>query len=209
MAKMSNMITSISSKKSSKGKDKKAVVWVSTVIYTLIGLSVIALLLAVVRPKIAEMKDSFVISQTISALNEFDAIITEIRQAVGNTREYDLRLSEGEFKIHCSESVIPGKGRIQYIRWYLPDSNHMFSEATQPGEEPIVIPVAGRIKAYTEKRGNVFAVTLTLDYSELDLTFNGKDDDKTLQPAKTHYSLWLENVGTRIEGKQHVDISLL
>ena len=189
----------------SNEKDKKAVIWVSTVIYTLIGLSVIALMLAVVKPKLEEMKDSFVISQTISALNELDSIIVEIRQAVGSTRGYDLYLSRGELKIHCVEGTL-----TQYIEWYLPDSNYMFSEATEEGEEPIVVPAAGNIKGFTiVGNGNRFSVTLRLYYNELDLTFNGKDEDKILQPAKTHYSLWFENRGVGPKGKQQIDISLL
>lgn len=184
-------------------KNKKAVVWVSTVIYTLIGLSVIALLLAVVSPKISEMKDSFVISQTTSALDEFDNIIVEIRQAVGQTRGYDLYLSRGVLFIHCKEGTLN-----QYIEWYLKDSHYMFSEATEPTEDEIWVSVAGNIKGFTEKRGNLFAVTLRLYYNDLDLTFNGADvDDKTLQPAKTAYNLWLENKGLKA-GKQQIDISL-
>jgi len=187
----------------SNEKDKKAVVWVSTVIYTLIGLSVVALMLAVVSPKIAEMKDSFVTSQTISALNELDGIITEIRQNVGSTRGYDLYLSKGEFKIHCVEGTL-----TQYIEWYLSDSSYMFSEATKPDEEPLVV-TTGNIKGFTVDYGNRYAITLRLYYNELDLTFNGKDEDKTLQPAKTPYNLWLENRGVGPKGKQQIDISLL
>lgn len=190
--------------KQNNRKNKKAVIWVSTVIYTLIGLSVMALLLAVIRPKIAEMKDSFVIKQTVSALSELDGIIVEIRQAVGNTREYVLYLSRGEFKVHCEEGT-------QYIEWSLPDSHYMFSEPSELSN-PIWISVAGSIKGFTQKRGSLYAVTLRLnygsDYGNLDLTFNGADKDKTLQPAKTAYSLWLENKGLNLAGKQQIDISL-
>jgi len=172
-------------------RNKKAVIWVSTVIYTLIGLSVIALLLAVVRPKIAEMKDSFIISQTISALNELDDAITEIRQAPGNTRRYDLYLSRGELRIYPNESV---------IEWHLSDSYFRYSELDMPYQ-------AGDIRAITRKSDDRFAVTLTLDYSYLDITFDGLREEKLLQPAKTPYILFLENKGLRID-KQWIDITL-
>jgi len=174
-------------------RNKKAVIWVSTVIYTLIGLSVIALLLAVVRPKIAEMKDSFVIRQTISALNELDDAITEIRLATGNTRRYDLYLSRGELRIY---------GWNDTVEWYLSDSHYMFSEPGVPYQ-------TGNIIVATEKSDDRFSVTLTLDYSYLDITFSGENGEKLLSPAKTPYVLFLENKGPKSPGgKPQIDITL-
>ena len=172
-------------------KDKRAVVWVSVVIYTLIGLSVMAMLLAVIRPKIAEMKDHFIIKQTIDTLNEFDSTIMDIRQTTGNTRLFKMFLSRGEFRLNCLDDR---------IEWYIKDSGTMFSE---PG-----IPVQmGNIIVITEKRVDLFGVTLRMDYTILDLQFNGKDEDKTLQPADIPYNIWLENKGV-VCAKQTIEISV-
>lgn len=115
---------------------KKAQVWVESVLYTLIGLAVIGLLLAVTRPKIAQTQDQFMIQQTIRALNEFDNKILEIKQATGNRRIIQFQLSKGELTINSADDS---------IEWKLPGSSYMYSE---PGS----IAWVNNIKALTEKK---------------------------------------------------------
>ena len=53
-------------------RNKKGQVWIETVLYTLIGISLIGLVLAFVTPKINEAKDRAVVEQTINSLSTFD-----------------------------------------------------------------------------------------------------------------------------------------
>ena len=47
-----------------KKREKRAQVWVETVIYTLIGLVIMGLLIGVTTPKIKEMNDKIILGQT-------------------------------------------------------------------------------------------------------------------------------------------------
>ena len=51
---------------------RRGQVWIETVIYTLIGISLIALALTFIAPKISETQDRIAIEQTINSLNELD-----------------------------------------------------------------------------------------------------------------------------------------
>ena len=66
-------------------------VWVETVLYTLIGLALIALVLAFVTPKINQSRDKIIVEQTINSLNEFDEKIGAVLSAPGNFSPSDLR----------------------------------------------------------------------------------------------------------------------
>ena len=179
-------------------ENKKGAEWISTVLYTLIAFALIGLLLAFVRPKIAEMKDSFIIEQTISSLNDFDKIIADIRQATNNKRSYELHLTRGEFIIDTKQDK---------ITFHIPDSNYMFSELGVPYQ-------TGTINAMTTKSGSLYDVILEIDYRPLNLTVSGNEELKTLQAAKTPYTLWMENKGapfisaTEPRGPQQIDITL-
>jgi len=174
-------------------KSKKGIVWVSTVLYILIGLAVIGMLLVVIRPKIAQMKDSLTIDQTIQSMNKFDEVMLRTRQAAGMRLSYELQLSRGEFLINAvNESVA----------WILRDSAYKYSE------ENISIKI-GNIDILTQKKGNVWQVTLSRDYSNsnINMTIVGMDKIRTLTPAKVPYGIWLENKGLN-ETKQHIEITV-
>lgn len=160
-------------------KEKKAIVWISVVLYTLIGLAVISLMLAVIRPKIAEIKDATIIDQTVKMLNDFDSVIQRARQATGTRLSYRLQLNRGEFIID------PNTDSVQ---WILEDSSVMYSE---PGEKYSV----GNINYITEKYSGKYKVTLSLDYT-INITSDKIDDvNKTLHSSKNPYKLWVENIG--------------
>ena len=60
-------------------KEKKAQVWVETVIYTLIGLTVIGILLGFSKPKIDSMKDKIIIEQTIDLFERINSLILDVQ----------------------------------------------------------------------------------------------------------------------------------
>jgi type II secretory pathway pseudopilin PulG len=171
---------------------KKSVVWVSTVLYILIGLAIMGLLLAVMRPKIAETKDAFIIDQTIQSLDTLDSKIIEVQTATGNLRSYKLGLTKGYLTID---------GKNEKIYWNAL-SNYQYSEANK------TISI-GKIDALTMPSANLWDVTLTLNYKEnsLNFTIAGNDDLKTLSPASLPYTVWIKNNGTK-EGKQQIDFTV-
>ena len=73
-------------------RSKRGVEWVSTVLYTLISLALIGMLIAALNPRIAELKDSYVISQTVDSLNVLDGTINNARVAEGTTLKYTLQM---------------------------------------------------------------------------------------------------------------------
>ena len=78
--------------------NRKAQVWVETVIYTLIALALIGATLAFVKPKLEEMKDNSLVEQSISMMKSIDATINNLG-VPGNQRVINLVIKKGELKI--------------------------------------------------------------------------------------------------------------
>lgn len=137
--------------------NKKAQVWIETVIYTLIGLSLIAIVLAVVTPKINEYKDRAVIEQTIASMSLMDKAIEDtLSGAVGNARKVDFRMKKGNINFDQEED------KIYFV---LNNSDVIYS---QPDEEVELT----KFIILTQNGTRKHSVTLTLDYSEeFDLQF--------------------------------------
>lgn len=157
---------------------KKAQVWVETVMYTLIGLTLIGILLGISRPKIDEMKDKLVIEQIIDSLTKVNGRIHEIQTAPGNRRVVDLKVSKGAFFINSSGDQ---------IGWFL-DSNYKYSEI---GEAISM----GSMKVIT-KKGNPYTIYFYLDYG-VDLEYNENELEGYVefQESPTAYSISMENTG--------------
>jgi len=172
-------------------KNKKAQVWVETVVYTLIGLSVIAVLLAVAKPKIDSMKDKLVIEQTISSMNSIDSKITSVKAgAEGNRRlVQELKISKGKLIIDASSDE---------INWII-NSKYEYSEAGTPA-------AVGNLNILTQGTGP-WDVNLNYSYTGLmDITYNGKNEVREINSAPTPYTLCVENMGAKGGTKIIVDI---
>ena len=175
--------------------DKRAVVWISTVIYTLIGLSIIAILLVVVNPRIKELKDSFVIKQTIVAMDDLDNTILDILKAAGNKRYYEFHLSRGNFRFDCSNDI---------IEWNLDES---LSKASEPG----VIFNHGDIQVLTTESNNNYLINLKTNYSRLDLTCSEDqlNNEIVINPASTPYKIYVENKGENNESSPRTIVNIV
>jgi len=137
-------------------------VWLETVIYTLVGLGLIALVLAIVAPRIADYRDSSVIEQTVQALNQLDGVIHEMAErGVGNARVVDFQLRRGTLTIDELEET------IQFI---LDDSASTYSEPGTALREGSVTVLTNTTRVET-------SVTLKLNYNG---TYN-----LTLAPGQT------------------------
>ena len=163
-------------------RKNKAQIWVETVVYTLIGLSVIAIILSMALPQIEKSKDKALIEQTVTALNVLDKKISEVEQAPGNSRVVEFLISKGKLEISPTGST---DGLIRYT---LEDTKLELSEI---GEEI----KQGNIILKTEKMPARFKITLTMNYPNLNIT-NKNVGIKTLQAGTTPYKIVIENKET-------------
>jgi len=161
--------------------NKSAQAWVETVIYTLIGLSIISLLLAIVLPQINQQKDRIILEQSSGILLGLnDQINWIIDKGPSNVVE------SGELSIRKGELTIDGSLDILKFKT---DSEYLYSE---PGQ---TIKIHD-IYALTNKTGKKYIVTLYINYSgRMNLTWNGLDEKKTLQQSSVPYFLMLSNNG--------------
>jgi len=167
---------------------KKGQVWIETVIYTLIGLAIIGILLAVVRPQINSMRDRLAIEQTIESLNEFDGTMDI---SLGNRRRIDFKISKGSLFID---------GVNDNIYWILEDSNKEYSE-------PGVVVGLGAMEILTTG-DKPWTINLSLDYSNLNVTYQGADEVKELESAGTPYGIFVENEGKGSDDRVVMNIEI-
>ena len=174
---------------------KKAQVWVETAIYTLIGLTIIAILLTTATPQIEKIKDKGIISQTAEALDILNNKFYEISLSAGNSRIIEFTVAKGRVEIDTSKNL------IQYV---MEDTRFKLSEPGQVIKE-------GDITILTKERGARFDIYLTLNYTDkFDLTFNNQERVEILQAGTTPYKIQIENVGdSPLIENPHIDINLL
>ena len=161
---------------------KEGVVWVSTILYTAISLAIIGMLLAVVQPKIAQLKDSIIIEQTKTSLNKIDETLLNTKEAAGMRLYSELKLGKGQLFIDAINDS---------IKWtYL--SSYKYSEINRTFRD------IGNIYALTEKVVDKYKLTFKLNYT-VNLTINSKDEEKIIQEAPIPYKIWFENKGSYID----------
>lgn len=176
-----------------RGK-KRGQVWVETVIYTLIAFSLIAAVLAFVKPKIDELQDKAVIEQSISLMKEIDSTVREIIQGgAGNKRILEISIREGELKIDGMNDEIV----------FEMESDYLYSE---PGEEI----TEGNLLIKTEEKGarNIIIINRSYVQDDFNITYNLKDQLRTLTKASTSYTIYVTNKGKIGEESINVDIEL-
>ena len=75
-------------------------VWVETVIYTLIALTMISAVMAFVNPRVNDIRDKSVIEQSVNALNDINNVVSSVVQCgVGNKRVVSLSIKKGQMTI--------------------------------------------------------------------------------------------------------------
>jgi len=161
-------------------KNRKAQVWIETVIYTLIAFVLIGLVLSVVKPQIEKIRDKAVIEQTMDMMNYLNTrILSAVQGGPGNKRIDELKIKKGELKIDGVDNKII----------FEMESKSVYSE---PGQDVAY----GNIIVRTEKKGKINIVTLTTDYSkDYNLTFENKDKVKLISKSSVPYKLVISNKG--------------
>jgi len=161
-------------------KSRNAQIWVETVVYILIGLSIIALVVAAITPRIKQFDDKASVEEAISILNILSKDIKDTLVGTGNKRLVNIKIRKGELEIDSSNDA---------IRFILKGSNLKYSE---PGvsirEGDIIILTQGQDKDYD--------ISLTLDYGDsLNITHNDKEERKVFTAAPISYEISIENKG--------------
>ena len=163
-----------------KSSAKKSQIWIETVIYLLIGITLISIILVTALPRIENMKDKSIIEQTAEALNDIDSKIVEIIPTSGNTRLVELRIAKGKIEINADRGI---------IRYILEDTG---LELSQIDEE---IKLSGNVFLLTEKTASKFKITLTSKYPELKLVNFDGEGIKTLNAGTVPHKILISNIG--------------
>jgi len=158
--------------------NRKAQVWIETVLYTIIGLAIIGTVLAFVMPKINQSRDNVMIEQGISAMKELDAKIRDVAKQQGNIGRIEFSMKKGYLYINSSNDNII----------------FVLNEITSIYSEPNVSINDGNVKILTEKGQKENTVYLAISYP-YNLTFMDTDNDKKLTAASLAYQIYIENKG--------------
>jgi len=126
-------------------------IWVETAIYTLIGLTLIAIVLSVTIPQVNKLKDKSIVEQTAESLSSLDNQLIEIGTTAGNTRIIFFKFEKGSLEINSTHDK---------IIYTLDNTDLKFSE---PGLDLKF----GEISYRTEEFGNAYNVILSLDYEDV------------------------------------------
>ncbi len=173
-------------------KNRGGQIWVETVIYTLIGFSLMGLVLAFVIPKIEETRDRGIIEQSIGVLQDIDSLIRNLG-GPGNQRIIEIGINKGSMTIDAEDNKI----------FFEMESRYSYS---QPGKNVDI----GKIIANTKEKGKINIVTLTLGYNgEYNITYKGQEENKTLSKAPIPYSLSISDKGGDSSGKTVINMEVI
>lgn len=158
---------------------KRGQVWIETVIYTLIGLTIMGILLSVIVPRINQINDKSLILQSINVLNKIDEQISGSLIASGNSRQIDLTFKKGEYWINPLEDS---------ITFVLSETGLKYSEPGQTTKQ-------GEVSILTLEKNKQYSIYLSLSYDYLNLTYDFGEQNKTLSSSPVGYKLVAENKG--------------
>lgn len=160
-------------------KNKRGQVWVETVTYTLVAFVLIGLVLGFAKPKVEELQDKAVIEQSIKMMQDINAVILEIQEkGIGNKRKLEINIRKGELEINSINDSI-----VFYF-----EGNYMYS---QPG----IKYSEGGLEMLTEEYGKNYIIIMEKNYTNLNLTYGDKEENKKLMKASTPYVLFISNKG--------------
>lgn len=166
-------------------------IWIETVVYTLIGLALIGIVLAILTPKIKDFRDRAVIEQSIDSLNVLDSKINELLDAPGNKRKIELTIDKGKFIVNSLNDS---------VYFVIDQSSTRYSE-------PNVSLQIGRINITTEELNEKYKVTLEVNY-RYNITFEGTDsiENKEFTPVSLPYKFFVENRGI-VNSRVQIDVT--
>lgn len=172
--------------------EKSGQVWVETVIYTLIALSLIAILLAFAKPKIDETRDKLIIEQTIESMNSINDEIISVQIAPGNKRVLSVKISKGSFYLDPTTDE---------ISWEIEDSKYKYSEI---GQEVSL----GNLDILTEE-SQPYRIIISTEHP-VDFTNDGSETDLLrVDAASAPYQFTITNEGvSESAARLRIDVSV-
>jgi len=159
-------------------KNKRAQIWIETVVYTLIAFVILGAVLSFAKPKIEELQDKSIIEQSIKMLENIDSVIEDIKTVSGNKRQIELGIKKGSLTIDAVEDKI-----IFNI-----ESLHTYSEPGIPYNK-------GDIVIYNDKIGKINKIDATISYTEYNIIWAGEDKLELLAASSTPYKIFISNEG--------------
>lgn len=177
-----------------KIKTKSSQIWVETAIYTLIGLTLIAIILSIAIPQIQKIIEKNVVEQTLETLFQIDKELSKVGEVAGNIRIIYFKVSKGKLEINSKDD------KIVYT---LENTNLKFSE---PGE----IIKDGYVELKTVEYGKKYNIFLELENKNFNITYGGEEETKTLHKSSTSYKIKIENIGDNQPGEKiHLDFEVI
>ena len=95
-------------------KKSRGQVWIETVIYTMISLTIIGALLYYGVPKIEKMQDQAKIESSIDMMKQIDLTVMDIKDTPGNLRMVETKLKKGYIIIDGKEDLLIFKMEGKY-----------------------------------------------------------------------------------------------
>jgi len=160
--------------------NKRGQVWVETVTYTLIGLTIIGLLIAGIRPQIEKAQDKTLINQIKTSMEEINQKINEIRVIPGNQRKIILHIDKGAVTIDAENDLIIWKMMSSYEY-----------------SEPNLNITEGNLNITTID-GNPWEIIFKLPFTS-NITYDGSDVSRELRETSTSYNLIIKNEGQNLD----------
>lgn len=158
--------------------NSRAQIWVETVVYTLIGLSIIAFVLAISIPKIEELRDRNVLESSKHVLSELDSKIREVSLNPGTQRIVYVDIKKGKI-------ILDGKDEEIMFSFV---GSYKYSELNNEINELGVI-----IK--TEETKDGYKTIFKIKYAPLNLTINSQEEIEELEESTKPYKLIILNKG--------------
>jgi len=160
--------------------DRKAQVWIETVLYTVIILAIIAIVLSFALPKINSNKEKVIIEQSIEALKNLDRSINDAARQSGNQRIVEFSLKVGELTFDARDDR-------EKISLKIDNLENLYSENGREIQN-------GNVVIVSNEGLNTNDITITLDYSgKLDIQYEGREEEVKINSADAPYSFSIEN----------------
>lgn len=173
-------------------KTIRSQVWVETAIYTLIGLTLIAIVLSATIPQIQKLKDRGILTQTTNSLTDLHKELLSVSEATGNVRVFYFQLNKGGLEINPISDTITYSLENTNLKYSEPGKSITYSDITY-----VTVPYGSR-----------YTVSLQLNYSSLiDITYQNGNDLKVLHNGI--YKLRIESRGRSQSGKIQLDFDVL
>jgi type II secretory pathway pseudopilin PulG len=169
-------------------KNKKAQVWIETAIYTLIGLTIIGILLGIAYPQIQKIQDRSALSQATGALNDLDEQVSYITQSPGNIAVPKVKVSRGKYIINSS---------VDEITYILDDSILEYTELDTEIKQ-------GNFYVKTIKYGKKYNIYITRRFSGINITYKDNETNRYLEISPIPYNVKMES-----KPLSQVDITLI